>query len=125
MAISPSEVRRRLRAGGLVGRLPDKAAILSPCCGHGMLFFHALRTRARARPPPLHPLQRHCLPFDFVVSRLAMLLDTNCQSHCRNCRNGRSLPPIWKILPEPHKDTEQCNPQCKPDESECRGTSGL
>ena len=54
LAISPARVRQLLRAGDVVLSLPDKAEILCPCCGHVMIFFHALRTRAR--PPPQLPL---------------------------------------------------------------------
>jgi hypothetical protein len=49
-----ARVRQILRAGDVVLSLPDKAEILCPCCGHVMIFFHALRTGAR--PPPLPPL---------------------------------------------------------------------
>ena len=48
-----ARVRQLLRAGDVVLHPPDKAEILCPCCGHVMIFFHALRTRAR--PPPLPP----------------------------------------------------------------------
>jgi hypothetical protein len=55
----PVRVRQLLQAGDVVLSLPDKAEILCPCCGYVMIFFHALRTRTRARPPPL-PLASSC-----------------------------------------------------------------
>jgi len=61
-------VRQLLRAGDVVLHPPDKAEILCPCCGHVMIFFHALRTRAR--PPPLQPLP--------LLPLLPLLPPVNC-----------------------------------------------